>query len=332
MLHPRWFSFLPHSFYSALNHCRTPILFSVCEAFCISALHLLLRSLSYFFIFLFKNLLFSPSATIFRIILLPLGFLLFFSSVRFSLTLPQTPHSCFLLSKLRSFMGEAGGRLGVLFFWLWKAMNVPIDSSEILQRRVCTTLSTFTKFATAVNESLTNPSKSEVYLKRCNSFPQITLSGLPEQAFIFILRDPTACSEASPPSTPQDLQTMDQPQYHLWLDPAGSPAWWEKATLLPSWWQSAPRSPQGDAAGHRSHVGWPAELLRAQLHPLLLCSALPSATNYISDGVQQVSLNPSKEVQRQQEHAGLQGPEVSIRKTALWKQGKQVSAKITEAQ
>lgn len=197
MLHPRWFSFLPHSFYSALNHCRTPILFSVCEAFCISALHLLLRSLSYFFIFLFKNLLFSPSATIFRIIFLPLGFLLFFSSVRFSLTLPQTPHSCFLLSELRSFMGEAGGRLGVLFFWLWKAMNVPIDSSEILQRRVCTTLSTFTKFATAVNESLTNPSKSEVYLKRCNSFPQITLSGLPEQAFIFILRDPTACSEAN---------------------------------------------------------------------------------------------------------------------------------------
>lgn len=29
---------------------------------------------------------------------------------------------------------------------------------------------------------------------------------------------------------------------------------------------------------HRSHLGWSAELLRAQLHPLLLCSALPSAT------------------------------------------------------
>jgi len=187
MLPPRWFSFLPRSFYSALNHCRAPILFSVCEAFCISVLRLLLRSLSYFFHLPFQEPSLFPichclpyNISPFRISFILLIFTLFTYS-------SPDPSFLLLLVKTAFLHGGRSGKAGWIIFWLWKATNVPIDTSEILQRRVCTILSTYTKFATAVNESLTNPSKSEVYLKRRNSFPQITLSGLPEQAFIFIL-------------------------------------------------------------------------------------------------------------------------------------------------
>lgn len=129
MVHPRWAAFLPHFFYSAPNLWRAallpPILFSVCKALYILVLRRLLRSLSYFFIFLFKKLLFSPSATIFSIILLPLGFLLFFSSLCLSLTLPQTLHSCFCLSKLHFFIlhGGRSGKVGCFVFLLVKTQE-----------------------------------------------------------------------------------------------------------------------------------------------------------------------------------------------------------------
>lgn len=133
-----------------------PILFSVCKALFISVFCRLLRSLSYSFIFLFKKFLFSSSAIIFSILLLPLGFLLSFSSLRLSLILPQTPHSCFCLSKL--FLPPSRGKKweGWVDFFAMNTQERSNQYFEILQRRACTSLSTLSKFATAVNESLTN--------------------------------------------------------------------------------------------------------------------------------------------------------------------------------
>lgn len=140
MAHPRGVSFLSHFFYSALNLWRAalfppPILFSVCKALYILVLRRLLRSLSYFFIFLFKKLLSSPSATIFTIIRLPLGFLLSFSSLCLSLTLPQTLHSCFCLSKLHFFIlhGGRSGKVGCFAIFFFSCEN-PGTLQSILQK------------------------------------------------------------------------------------------------------------------------------------------------------------------------------------------------------
>lgn len=116
MLPPRWFSFLPRSFYSALNHCRAPILFSVCEAFCISVLRLLLRSLSYFFHLPFQEPSLFPichrlpyNVSPFRISFILLIFTLFTYS-------SPDPSFLLLLVKTAFLHGGRSGKAGWIIF------------------------------------------------------------------------------------------------------------------------------------------------------------------------------------------------------------------------
>lgn len=114
MLHPRWFAFLPHVFHSALSLWRALLFHPFCFLF------VKLYTFQFFIIFsghylvfssLFsRNFFSSPSATVFSILLLPLGFLLSFSSLCPSLILPQTLRSCFCLSKLCFFLPREGRR------------------------------------------------------------------------------------------------------------------------------------------------------------------------------------------------------------------------------
>lgn len=162
------------------------ILFSVCKALYISVFCRLLRSLSYFFIFLFKKLLFFPSAAIFSIILLPLGFLLSFSSLCLSLILPQILHSCFCLSKLCFFLLH-GGRSGKVkwIFLLWTPKNAPTNTSKPCRGELAWVFQHFQNLQQQLMKVWLMLAYQRIILKRCCSFPPKTLSSLPQQTFIF---------------------------------------------------------------------------------------------------------------------------------------------------
>lgn len=134
------------------------ILFSVCKALYILVFHCLLRSLSYFFSFFFSiNFFFflichhlQYNTFPFRISFI----LLIFTPFTYS-----SPDPSFLLLLVKTvFLPPSWGKKweGWVDFFAMETHECSNPYFETLQRRACTSLSTLSKFATAVNGSLTN--------------------------------------------------------------------------------------------------------------------------------------------------------------------------------
>lgn len=170
MLHPRWFAFLPHVFHSALSLWRAllfhPFCFTFVKLYTFQFFIILSDHYLVFSSFFSRNFFSSPSATIFSILLLPLGFLLSFSSLCLSLILPQTLRSCFCLSKLCFFLPHEGRseKVGWVFFLLWTPRNAPINTLKPCRGELAQAFQ-HSKSARAVTGSLTNTWKSAAYFK-----------------------------------------------------------------------------------------------------------------------------------------------------------------------
>lgn len=147
-----------------------------------------------FFHLSFQETSFPPppqSATIFSIVLLPLGFLLSFSSLCLSLTLPQALHSCFCLSKLCFFLLHEGrsGKVGWIFL-LCAHKTAPINTLQSCRGELAWLFQHFQNLQLQLMKVWLMLENHKLILKlilKCYSFPPITSSGLPQQALSFTL-------------------------------------------------------------------------------------------------------------------------------------------------
>lgn len=180
-----------------------------------------------FFIFLFKTLLFSPSATISSTILLPLGFLLSLLSYAFHLFFrrPFIPVFACQNCVSSSFRGKEVGRLGGFFCYERTPRNAPLNTWKPCRGELAQVLQHFQLMAVWLM-----PENQQLILTWCCSFPPPTSPGLAQQAFIFTLetllhalKPLEPCGDSSlyePQDTEQVTDTVSDTTrcFYLWLD------------------------------------------------------------------------------------------------------------------
>lgn len=144
----------------------------------------------------------------------------------------SSPDPSFLLLLVKTvFLPPSWGKKweGWVDFFAMETHECPNPYFETLQRRACTSLSTLSKSATAVNGSLTNAWKSAAYFKVVLHLPTNNIIGPSPTSFYFSMRDSMLWNPCSPvaPSVFLNPKTQSrwwtQPQtpprrLQLWLD------------------------------------------------------------------------------------------------------------------
>lgn len=138
--------------------------------------------------FFSRNFFFPPICHHLQSSASPFRFLLSFSSLCLSLTLPQALHSCFCLSKLCFFLLHEGrsGKVGWIFL-LWAHKNAPINTLQSCRGELAWLFQHFQNLQLQLMKVWLMLENHKLILKQCCSFPLITLSGLPQHTLNFTL-------------------------------------------------------------------------------------------------------------------------------------------------